>query len=189
MALHGIEKHHELQRTRILRDTRPLHEQVLEILSSLPAVVIIYVCLVFCLVVFPALFDIVLLLAIGYFIIPLNRKPDIPFRVRQSLHEIDHTDIHPATKKPQKSRGIVFIGNRKSDDAEVWLANADARQHFFFAGSTGAGKTEGLISLAFNALTWGSGFGYTDGKGDVSLFTKIFSMLRAMGREDYSGPQ
>lgn len=184
MALHGIEKHHELQRTRILRDTRPLHEQVLEILSSMQAVVIIYVCLVFCLVVFPALFDIVLLLAIGYFIIPLNRKPDIPFRVRQSLHEIDHTDIHPATKKPQKSRGIVFIGNRKSDDAEVWLANADARQHFFFAGSTGAGKTEGLISLAFNALTWGSGFGYTDGKGDVSLFTKIFSMLRAMGRED-----
>lgn len=184
MALLGIEKHHEIQRTRILRDTRPLLEQALEMLSSLPAVVIIYVCLVFILVVFPALFDIVLILAISYFFIPLNRKPDIPFRKRQSLHEIDYNDIHPATKKPQKSRGIAFVGNRKSDNAEVWLANADARQHFFFAGSTGAGKTEGLISLAFNALTWGSGFGYTDGKGDVSLFTKIFSMLRAMGRED-----
>lgn len=184
MALQGIEKHHELQRTRILRDTRPMHEQVLELLSTLQAVAIIYVCLMFCLVVFPALFDIVLLLAACYFFIPLSRKPDIPFRKRQSLHEIDHNDIHPATKKPQMSRGIVFVGNRKSDDAEVWLANGDARQHFFFAGSTGAGKTEGLISLAFNSLTWGSGFGYSDGKGDVSLFTKIFSMLRVMGRED-----
>lgn len=184
MALHGIEKHHEIKRTRILRDTRPMHEQVLEVLASLPAVAITYVCLVFMLAVFPALFDFLLIFAIGYFFIPLNRKPDIPFRKRQSLHEIDHNDIDPETKKPRNSRGIVFVGNRKSDDAEVWLANADARQHFFFAGSTGAGKTEGLISLAFNALCWGSGFGYTDGKGDVSLFTKIFSMLRAMGRED-----
>lgn len=184
MAIQGIEKHHEIQRTRILRDTRPLMEQALEVLSGLPAVIITFVCLIFCLVVFPALFDIELLLALGYFFIPLNRKPDIPFRKRQSLHETDFNDIHPATKKPQQSRGIAFVGNRKSDDAEVWLANGDARQHFFFAGSTGAGKTEGLISLAFNALTWGSGFGYSDGKGDVSLFTKIFSMLRAMGRED-----
>lgn len=184
MALHGIEKHHEIKRTRILRDTRPLHEQVLEVLASLPAVAITYVCLVFLLVVFPAVFDIVLVLAIGYFFIPLNRKPDIPFRVRQSLHEIDHADIDPKSKKPRKGRGIVFIGNRKSDDAEVWLANADARQHFFFAGSTGAGKTEGLISLAYNALVWGSGFGYSDGKGDVTLWSKIFSMVRAMGRED-----
>lgn len=184
MALQGIEKHHEIKRTRILRDTRPLHEQVLEVMSSLPAVAITYVCLVFCLVMFPALFDFVLLYAVGYFFIPLYRKPDIPFRKRRSLHEIDHNDIHPATKKPRESRGIIFIGNRKSDNAEIWLANEDARQHFFIAGSTGAGKTEGLISLAYNALVWGSGLSYSDGKGDVSLWSKIFSMVRAMGRED-----
>jgi len=184
MALHGIEKHHEIKRTRILRDTRPLHEQVLEILASLPAVAITYVCLVFLLVVFPAVFDIVLMFALAYFVIPLNRKPDIPFRKRQSLHETDHTDIDPKTKKPQEGRGIIFVGNRKSDNGEVWLANADGRQHFFFSGSTGAGKTEGLISLAYNALIWGSGFGYSDGKGDISLWSKIFSMVRSMGRED-----
>lgn len=184
MALHGIEKHHEIKRSRILRDTRPLHEQVLEVLASLPAVAITYVCLVFLLVAFPALFDIVLLFAIGYFLIPLNRKPDIPFRKRQSLHEIDHTDIDPKTKKPREGRGIIFVGNRKSDNAEVWLANADGRQHFFFSGSTGAGKTEGLISLSYNALVWGSGYAYSDGKGDVSCWTKHFSMIRSMGRED-----
>lgn len=184
MAIHGIEKHHEMKRIRILRDTRPLHEQVLEVLASLPAVAITYVCLVFLLVVFPAIFDVVLVFAAGYFVIPLSRKPDIPFRKRQSLHEIDHADIDPKTKKPQEGRGIIFIGNRKSDNAEVWLANADGRQHFFFSGSTGAGKTEGLISLSYNALVWGSGYAYSDGKGDVSCWTKHFSMIRAMGRED-----
>lgn len=184
MTVHGIEKHHEIKRARILRDTRPLHEQVLEVLASLPAVAITYVCLVFILVTFPAVFDVVLLFSIGYFFIPLSRKADIPFRKRQSLHEIDHGDIDPATKKPRNSRGIIFIGNRKSDNGEVWLADPDGRQHFFISGSTGAGKTEGLISLAFNALVWGSGFGYSDGKGDISLWSKIFSMVRSMGRED-----
>ncbi len=184
MAIHGIEKHHEIKRTRILRDTRPLHEQVLEVLASLPAIAITYVCLVFLLATFPGLFDVVLVFAVGYFFIPLNRKPDIPFRKRQSLHEIDHTDRDPATKKPREGRGIMYIGNRKVDNAEIWLANTDGRQHFFFSGSTGAGKTEGLISLSYNALVWGSGFAYSDGKGDVSLWSKVFSMVRAMGRED-----
>lgn len=161
-----------------------MSEQVLEVLASLPAIVICYVVIVFLLIVFPALFDFTLVAAIGYFFIPLNRRPDIPFRVRKSLNETDYNDIDPANKKPRKSGGIILIGNRKSDNAEVWLKNEDARQHFFISGSTGAGKTEGLISLAYNALVWGSGFSYSDGKGDVSLFAKIFSMLRAMGRED-----
>ena len=51
-------------------------------------------------------------------------------------------------------------------------------------GSTGSGKTEALVSIAFNALVQGSGFIYVDGKGDNSLYAKVFSMVRSMGRED-----
>ncbi|MDH0342142.1 TraM recognition domain-containing protein [Chromobacterium haemolyticum] len=184
MALQGIEKHHEINRTRILRDTRPLGEQMFEIMASLPAVMITYVCLVYCLLFIVPSFELVFLIGIGYFFVPFSRKPDIPFRKRKSLHEIDHNDRHPGTGKSQISRGIAFLGNRKSDNAEIWAANEDLRTHAFVIGSTGAGKTEGLISLAYNALTWGSGFSYTDGKGDVSLYAKIFSMVRSMGRED-----
>lgn len=45
-------------------------------------------------------------------------------------------------------------------------------------------NTEALVSLAFNALVHGSGFVYVDGKGDNSLWEKIFSLARVMGRED-----
>ncbi|CAG9169771.1 TraG/TraD/VirD4 family protein [Cupriavidus pinatubonensis] len=184
MALHGIEKHHEMKRSRILRDTRPLSEQVLEVLSSLPAVVITYVCLVFCLLFVIPSFELVLVIGIGYFFIPLSRRPDIPLRKRQSLQEIDPNDKHPGTRKPQMSRGIAMLGNRISDNAEIW-ADADLlKTHVFELGSTGAGKTEGLISFSYNALVWGSGYSYMDGKGDVSCFAKHFSMVRAMGRED-----
>ena len=55
---------------------------------------------------------------------------------------------------------------------------------YLIFGSTGSGKTEALVSIAYNALLQGSGFIYVDGKGDNSLFAKIFSMVRSMGRED-----
>lgn len=45
-------------------------------------------------------------------------------------------------------------------------------------------NTETLISLAYNTLSTGSGFIYVDGKGDNSLWAKIFSVVRSLGRED-----
>lgn len=45
-------------------------------------------------------------------------------------------------------------------------------------------NTEYLISTVFNALIQGSGFIYVDGKADTSLYGKIYSMARLMGRED-----
>lgn len=58
------------------------------------------------------------------------------------------------------------------------------RTHALIFGSTGSGKTETLVSLSYNALVQGSGFIYVDGKGDNSLYAKVFSMVRSMGRED-----
>ncbi|MFZ4077077.1 MAG: TraM recognition domain-containing protein, partial [Legionellaceae bacterium] len=82
------------------------------------------------------------------------------------------------------SRGIAYLGNDIKTNEELWFANEDMRTHALIFGSTGSGKTEALISIAFNALTQGSGFIYVDGKGDTSLYAKVFSMVRSMGRED-----
>ena len=46
------------------------------------------------------------------------------------------------------------------------------RTHVLIFGSTGSGKTEALVSIAFNALVQGSGFIYVDGKGDNSFICK-----------------
>lgn len=86
--------------------------------------------------------------------------------------------------KARKAGGIFYLGNDILTGEEVWLTNSDARQHFTVIGTTGAGKTETLIGYGANALSWGSGFIYVDGKGDVSLFAKTFVMLRKLGLED-----
>lgn len=45
-------------------------------------------------------------------------------------------------------------------------------------------NTETLLGFAANALSWGSGFLFVDGKGDVSLYAKAYALTRRMGRED-----
>lgn len=184
MNLQGVTRRQEIRRTRLVRDTRRLSEQILDVLGSFEALCVIAFGMCAAVAIFPAFFDVMVLLALAYGPIALRNKVDIPFRKRAGLREIDAADLHPGTGKPQKARGIGFIGNRKEDGMEVWAANEDLRTHVFVLGSTGAGKTEGLTSLAFNAITWVSGFSYVDGKGDVSLWGKIFRMLREYGRED-----
>jgi intracellular multiplication protein IcmO len=45
-------------------------------------------------------------------------------------------------------------------------------------------NTEALLGFASNAITWGSGFLFCDGKGDVGLFAKVYALCRRFGRED-----
>lgn len=61
----------------------------------------------------------------------------------------------------------------------------DSEEHLFITnGGVVTHNTEFLISLVYNALIHGSGFIYVDGKADSSLYGKIYSMARSVGRED-----
>jgi len=108
----------------------------------------------------------------------------LPFRMPKTSGLIDPAQINPGTDKPEKAEGITYFGNERKTKKELWFNNSDMRTHVLIFGSTGAGKTETLLSLAYNALVQGSGLIYVDGKGENVLYTKIFSMARTMGRED-----
>ncbi len=180
----GVSKQQEIRRGRLLRDTRPMLEQIMDLLSSFEATVMLGVAMCGAVVFLPFTFDFMPLLALLYAPIVLSRKVDIPMRKRLGLKEKDPGDRHPGTGKPMMARGIGFFGNRREDGAEIWDSNDGMRTHIFVLGSTGAGKTAGLTSLAINALNWSSGYVYVDGKGDVNLWDKEFRAVRQYGRED-----
>lgn len=108
----------------------------------------------------------------------------LPFRIPKTSGLIDPGQINPGTDKPEMAEGITFFGNERKTKKELWFNNSDMRTHVLIFGSTGAGKTESLLSLAYNSLVQGSGLIYVDGKGENVLYTKVFSMARTMGRED-----
>ncbi|MDQ1090615.1 intracellular multiplication protein IcmO [Xanthomonas sacchari] len=184
MNIQGVDKRDEISRQRLIRDTRPFLLRLLAGMGAPFAVGIAGIVLCIVAVVVPALADVCLLLGLLYTFIPRRGVEDVPLRVPQYTDGIDRNDLDPKTKKPRRGRGIAFMGNRAQDDAECWSADTDVKRHWFVLGSTGAGKTEGLLSMCVNALIWVSGFLYTDGKGDVSLFGKQFSLARMFGRED-----
>ncbi|TAK77215.1 MAG: phosphoesterase [Gammaproteobacteria bacterium] len=184
MRLRGLEEQHELQPQLLLRDTRTLEMKIVDFFKD----PVNSACLMFGFAMsaffFPAVTELITVIGFFVFVYAYTRKTKLPFRMPQRSQAYDYNDPLPGSDKPRKARGISFFGNRRSNSDELWFNNEDMRTHVLIFGSTGSGKTEALVSLSFNALVQGSGFLYVDGKGDTSLFAKVFSMCRSMGRED-----
>lgn len=180
----GIESRHEQDPRLLLRDTRTLGQRVYDFFDSSLYVTITLGCLAVLGFAMPALCDFILLIGVICFLVTYFRKHTLPFRLPTVAKTKDYNDLYPGSFKPRDARGISFFGNERTTGEELWFNNDDMRTHVLIFGSTGSGKTEALISIAYNALLQGSGFIYVDGKGDNSLFSKIYSMCRSMGRED-----
>lgn len=185
MGLRGLEEQHELSPQLLLRDTRTMGMKFVDFFKDPVNSACLMVGFAIGAFFLPAITEFVGILGICAFLYAYTRKFRLPFRMPQRSNAQDFNDPLPGSgNKPRKARGISFFGNRKADNDELWFNNDDMRTHVLIFGSTGSGKTEALISLSFNALVQGSGFLYVDGKGDNTLFAKVFSMCRSMGRED-----
>jgi intracellular multiplication protein IcmO len=184
MGIRGVEEQHELSPQMLLRDTRTMGMKIVDFFKNPVNSVILMVTFATSIYVFPAFCEVVGIVGIFTFLYAYTRRATLPFRLPQRSNANDYNDPLPGGRKPRKARGISFFGNHRMTRDELWFNNDDMRTHVLIFGSTGSGKTEALVSLSYNALVQGSGFLYVDGKGDNSLFAKVFSMCRAMGRED-----
>lgn len=184
MSMRGLEEKHEHGAREMARDTRTLGERAAQFFSDPLYVFCMLGAAVGTAVLVPAVADIMGILGILVFLFAYTRRITLPVKMPQISKLPDYNDTIPGTTKPRKAAGISFFGNEKNTQKELWFSNDDMRTHVLIFGSTGSGKTEALVSIAFNSLTQGSGFIYIDGKGDNSLYAKVFSMVRRMGRDD-----
>lgn len=184
MFQRGLDEQHELAPQLLLRDTRTIGMKIVDFFKDPVNSAVLLFSFGIAAFFFTAMTDLVAIIGIAIFFYAYTRKSKLPFRMPQRSKIPDYNDPLPGSVKPRQARGICFFGNRKSTQEELWFNNEDMRTHVLIFGSTGSGKTEALVSIAFNALIQGSGFLYVDGKGDNSLFAKIFSLARFMGRED-----
>ncbi|MCD6046951.1 MAG: hypothetical protein K0S08_598 [Gammaproteobacteria bacterium] len=182
--IRGLEKHHEQDSQRLLRDTRTLGQRFYDFFDNSEHVAMLLTCTAVVTYFASIAADLLLLIGLFFFSLGYFRHSKLPFRMPMRAHTLDYNDPLPGSNKPRQARGIYYFGNDLRSNDELWFSNDDMRTHVLMFGSTGAGKTEALIALSYNALVQASGFIYVDGKGDNSLFTKIFSMCRSMGRED-----
>ncbi|MES2212026.1 MAG: TraM recognition domain-containing protein [Pseudomonadota bacterium] len=182
--IRGLEEKHEHGASEVARDTRPLGIRVAEFLGNPTYALCILAGFSFLGAIKLSLIDVCFLFCLGEFAFSFTRKQVLPFRLPKVADRMDYNDVIPGTNTPMKAGGIFHLGNERNTQKELWFNNSDLRTHMLIFGSTGSGKTETLIGLVFNSLVQASGFIYIDGKGDNSLYSKIFSMVRSMGRDD-----
>lgn len=187
MALHGVRKESEANQHAYYRDTRTMGQKFSEFCAS-DNVIIVFVVAVVVTIYAPGVSEIIFLIAACFFWYFNTRfKSDtLPYMMPASSGRIDAHNLHPGTGKPMKANGVMYFGNEREPKTnyEIWFSNSDVRTHILVFGTTGAGKTEALLGFAYNALVQGSGFIYVDGKGDNSLWSKVYNMARKVGRDD-----
>ncbi|OGT68339.1 MAG: phosphoesterase, partial [Gammaproteobacteria bacterium RIFCSPHIGHO2_12_FULL_45_9] len=180
----GLTEQQDQFHSQVIRDTRPFWVRITDTLKNPKIAGAFLILLGVTGLLVANLWDLLLLVGGSTFLYCWNVKTALPFRMPQRSGMPDFNDLKPDGKTPNEARGIYFFGNEVTDNEELWFSDTDMRTHVLIFGSTGSGKTEALVSISYNALLQASGFIYVDGKGDNSLFAKMFSMVRSMGRED-----
>lgn len=134
-----------------------------------------------------------------------DKKFFMPLRMPKDVGGIDRTDYTDEIKQESflfglfkntreirnftLAAGILYLGYMRSLDMkdigrECWVTNSDSRTHLSLGSTTGGGKTETLSGMGYNALCWGSGYCFSDGKASNNLPFEHWSLTRRLGRED-----
>jgi len=171
--------------SNIIRDVRPLHIRAADRMQdpkfSFAILVVMGACY-FIVDGFALAGDFVFFFSALYFWWLTKRKRFLAFRVPMGAKFKDPSNTAPG--RNMRPEGILYMGNMKKTNEEIWFTNSDARTHILYLGTTGSGKTEGLKSIVTNAMAWGSGFIYVDGKADTDLWSSLSSLCRRFGRDD-----
>lgn len=184
----AIDKKYEHQHEAVLRDVRPLGTRVAHRMSQPSAAATTFIMAAGAIYIIPwatTFADIIMIFMVIYFIWLSSRDRSIAFKLPMSAQRFKYKDknnVGPG--RSGKPEGVLYVGNTSKSKEEVWFTDSDARTHILYLGTTGAGKTEGLKSLVTNAMTWGSGFVYVDGKADTDLWSSLSALVRRFGRDD-----
>jgi hypothetical protein len=85
--------------------------------------------------------------------------------------------------RPARRGGAVVIGSEWQTGVAVSISDSDLSKHVLVVGTTGAGKTTGLLNLIEGSA--GMGTVVVDGKGDYKLARRIIEMAKARGQKAY----
>ncbi len=169
----------------VARDVRPLAKRIADSFmvdgAFLPLGIMAVACCFFPALTVPLLFLGVLAYFFGQRQIKLYGWP---IKAPGYLKVPDPADLDPVSGKPRQGGGIFLLGWERFTGRPLLLTNSDLRAHLYLVGVSGAGKTEAILGVIWNALVQGSGIILIDGKGEISIPSQVIAMARAFLRED-----
>ncbi len=170
----------------ILRDSRSLWTRIADFFEETDNALMTLGCTAIIILFLPQalyILDIIFGVVVFYYFWLMSRDIEMPYCLPATAKK--YKDLkNSGGGRSGKAEGIMYMGNKKDSNEEVWFTNSDARTHILYLGTTGAGKTVGLRGMVTNALCWSSGFVYIDGKADTDLWSNLSALVRRFGRDD-----
>ena len=191
----GISVDQEVHLQDKIRDTRSIWKKISDSFAENPNILNgILLGMFVAIIVFPFLMDFLMFWigVVGMFLLSYGKKNELPFsypqssgkKIRTMGGENDGKRVF-INDQGKEVAGSYFFGNDiEYGNKELWFSDDQVRRHLLLFGTTGAGKTEALLSLCYNALLTCSGFIFSDGKGTFELYFKVFATCRSLGMED-----
>jgi intracellular multiplication protein IcmO len=180
----GASRQHEVAASRRRKDTRLLGRKISDFIHSGDGIILALLLLpiaALALIKIPLSGELLLFVVwiFGRTTRADKRSFDFPYRVPFAAK------VRDGSTKQGKGLGdgVTLIGTDLETKEQIYAGPTDLRAHLLALGTTGSGKTEFLLGLAFNALVQNTGLIYCDGKGDPKLQKEMFRLLRYVGRE------
>ena len=183
--LYGVHRDQEHRKEEFLRDVAPLSTRMYSALMRREGYVLALCMAAFAMILYPQTMLLGMPLALLLHLVRMKSlaRDHLPMRLPETSGKVDYRDVL-AKGGWHRARGSFFLGNEMDTGRELWIGRGDALTHMLVLGTTGAGKTETLVSFAFNYLAKGSGLTYVDPKAAPRLAAQIYTMCRIMGRDD-----
>ena len=187
--LYGLEKSQEARKEKFIRDIRTPWEKFSQGIVSREGYAVVSGGMIAWILFAPGFWPIPFLLFFFLYSIRKSRTKEdhLPMRMPGVYDGIDYNNPAPGLpgQNFKKAGGMFYIGNDVYDgNDELWIAKDDILTHMLVLGTTGAGKTETLVSLSYNYLAVGSGLIYVDPKAAPKLGAQLYTMCRILGRDD-----
>lgn len=111
-------------------------------------------------------------------------KDVLPIHLPLAANKPDLNDPKPGLNNGYyKARGSFYAGRLLKGGIEVWMSFKTLTQHWWLLGTTGAGKTERIVSWVVNFLAVGSAVAFQDAKAAPRAMIQMATHCRIFGRD------
>ncbi len=178
-----VNREFELENSRVIVDPRPFHKKVWDSLEgpSIPFYWAIFASVV--ILIWPGFIPFALFVFGILWLAVVSKSDVLPIHLPLSANKIDKNDPKPGDSGFYMARGSFYLGYIREKKTELWVSFKAMTQHFLIFGTTGAGKTESIVSYIVNYLAVGSGVAFQDAKAAPKAMIQMATFCRIFGRD------
>lgn len=183
------EEHHSLNQKQLYKDTRRFSQILFDEIPKYDTSILVIFTATCATIFFPisAWLVIPIILLVSLWCGFSKKNKVLPMKLPIELYpKVDyHNPLPGEDKKFDKAAGTILLGNIRRGKSEVWVTGKDLLTHMLLIGTTGAGKSEALVSLSScTAFIMGGGILYIDAKAAIKLLYQFVGLAQIFGRID-----